>query len=581
MNNNMINVLIVAMSPVIIRQVKLKGIPLAPLCLKSYAKKRLSEEGLSEFVNITVKNFFISESSPSQITAQILAANPDIVCFSVYVWSYVESLECARIIKQANDKILIIFGGPQVSPIAKEVMKCHPYIDIIPYVVIPGEIVFYDLIKAIVENRKMKEVANIVYRTAQGELIKTDFAIQKIDYMTLPSPYVNDPLELIPGSSYTAVLEGTRGCPYDCGYCFYGRGIRKIQYFPLEKLLREIEIVYNHKDIKHVIFADSDMLLDLQRTEIVIKHILKQKSGTVSEFDINISHLNENIIKLLSQLPNYRFSFAVQTTNSKALENIGKLRPTRSIFFEKVKAFRQCMPTSDYSVDYMLGLPGDDLQAFKKTLDDCLSLEPSRMGLNYPLFLLPGTRFYEEKDILGLSYTAASPHSVVETKTFPKKDMDCGLRLAIWVEILTYQYAAIADLFFAICRGGKDGTWIGTLEKWIAAIDNKLNLFQDIPCLVDIAVNSFQEWNLLKGSILRRAADTQGAHIIYQTILELNNKEHSATIKPILIGKNVMAHLWHQGISSVEFSSFNELPMTIIGDLSVDKVKKIFSRYRK
>ena len=568
----------VGMSPALIRRQRLKGIPLAPMTLKAYVDSHISKE-FPGLVKMEVKTFFIEEIHPPEMATQIITEKPDVVAFSVYIWNYLEVMKCARIIKDMDKRIVIVCGGPQVSSDAKEVMTEHPYIDVVPYIVIPGEVIFYHLVKALLEKKELNTVEGIVYRVGDS-LFKTAPPTEELDYSLAPSPYLNDNISLVSGDAYTVVLETSRGCPYDCGYCFYARDTGKIRCFPLEKVLKEIETVYNTPDIKHVMFADSDLLLKRERAKIIIKHILGQDSSADSEFDTNLLHMTEDIAKLLMKIPGFRFCFAVQTTNPRAKKYIGRLRPDADVFAAKIKMFKRWAPNAHYNIDVMLGLPGDDLCGFKKTLDTCLSFEPTRIALNYPVYLLPGTRFLEQKETLGIRHSLTPPYCIVETKTFPRQDMEKAVRLTLWLEMLTYRYFAIARFFFAVCAGGTEGMWIGTLEKWIAAIEKKLDIFGTDLNIVDTATKSVQEWNRLKGVLLRKFSETESAYQIYHTIQQLEKKTDFME-KTITLGVRIFDYMRSQKMDSVEFTHFEQLPDSITKDCHTDEIIDVFSGYKR
>ena len=70
----------------------------------------------------------------------------DLVAFSCYLWNIKQTIELARIIKEINNKCLILLGGPEVSYIYDEIINL-PQIDFI--IRGEGEIPFKSLINNI------------------------------------------------------------------------------------------------------------------------------------------------------------------------------------------------------------------------------------------------------------------------------------------------------------------------------------------------------------------------------------------------------------------------------------------------
>lgn len=580
---NKLKILIIGMSPVIIRRMRLNGIPLAPLALKSYADHRLNEENPG-CAQIDIKVFFLEDISTPDIAVAILNEEPDIVAFSVYIWNYYEVIECVNIIKNSGKNIKIICGGPQMSPVAEDMMAEHEGIDIIPYITIPGEIIFYDLVKALIENRSLDQVEGIVYKNESNEIVKTATLSKKFDYSKAPSPYLDGTFSLDTETEkdYVVSLETSRGCPYDCGYCFYGRDTNRVHYFDIEKILNEIEVVYNHPNIKYVFFSDSDIFLNKKRAEKIVKHIIKQKSEVISEFDINAVQITEPVVKLLAQLPHYRFCFAIQTVNPKALNCLGKSRPKAEFFIEKIKLFKQWVPNAEFHVDIMLGLPEDDFSWFKKTLDVCLSMGTTRIGLNYPLFLLPGTRFFAQREKLGIRYSEKHPISLIETKTFPEKDIVKALKFFLWVEVLTYYYSAIGKYFYRISKGDPDGAYIERIDRWISSIEQNVTCIKECDRILDIvSTGSVKKWGELKGGLLRSLATAENAYGIYSAVQQQerhNKKNVQADI--ISTGVIVFDFIRSKGIEYFDPMDCDKLPKEMIQNLSPNDVASLFSRYK-
>jgi len=569
------------MSPPVIRRIRLKGIPMAPLTLKAYVEEKLDKECLSR-LDIQIKTFFLEETSPVDMAEKILDEKPDLVAFSVYLWSYYETMAAARIIKDKNSQIKIICGGPQVSPIASEVMEDNPCLDVVPYITVPGEIIFQRFIETLLKGGELGIVEGIIFRDDQGLLVKTRPLTEDLDYATAPSPYLNSSFSLSPGQSYVLLLETSRGCPHDCGYCFNGRGMRKVRYFPLERVLKEIEVIYSNPDVRHVYCADSDILLNRQRAKKIIEHVIKQKTNAESQFAANVLHLDEELAKLFDQLPNHRFCFSVQTVNDQAVKCIGRSGISAEAVVKKVAEFKRWLPEAEYFIDVMLGLPGDDLAGFKMTLDVCLSLRPSRISLNYPVYLLPGSRFFEHKQSLGLRYLPQPPFSVIETAIFPKQDIETALRLIIWVDILTYFYPAIGEFFYKLYAQQEPGKRIAKIEGWISAISKDLDIFATEENMVDVATGSVQEWNKLKARLLRRASESEAAYKIYRAIHKKEGLDlDSSRDGTITLGVKIFDYMRSQGLDSVEFAHFDKLPANITQGCETGQIRRLFSGYRK
>ena len=559
---------------------KLKTVSYAPYALKSYLDTFLSKNIKNKIFTRVID--FDWDMSISSMATYILNDNPAIIGFSTYLWNYNNFIEVAKVIKKENQNILIVFGGPQVSPIAKEVLCNNPHIDIIPFYSHFGETIFLSIVENY-EKRSYQNVPGIYCRNEHNKVIKTSNNVVPIDYDITPSPYnLKDNLKnnIFNGIyDYNAVIETSRGCPFDCGYCFWGHENRKTEYFPLVRVLRDVDILYNNPKIKYVYFADANFLSSSSRAKTILNKILSIKGNTQTFFEIDFLTVTEPVAELLNKLPNFEYLIAVQTTNQNALKTIGKKRPSFNLYGRRLRKLKKLIPNMKYRIDVMLGLPNDDLDGYIDTLDCVLSLEPQYICLNYPVYLLPGTRFFDNKDSWGIRYINKPPYAIIETPLFPKSEIEKALKLSLWVQILTYYYPAIATFFYSLAKD--DGIRIQRIMRWVNEIEKNKDFITPLGVLSDVAVKSVKDWNILKKKILQETTNPETSLIIYNSIL---NMEHSVTTKAgnneIKLGVKVFSHLVKNKLDAVNFDIFRELPLAKIveknGDTETIRVLSIF-----
>ena len=513
---------LITASPRVSRE--LKVLPLAPYALKSYALWRMAEEDAVK-VEITV-TVFDPETSPEEMAANLQAAHIDVAAFSVYVWNHRECLECARILSERQDSPYILFGGPQVSPVAHDLLLVNDFIDAVTFVTVPGETIFYHFLMARLSGYGLDSVAGLSYRDANGSIHQSSEIVEQLDLTKVPSPYLDGTVELEPDKEYHVTIETSRGCPLDCAYCFWGSGASRVEFPPLERVLAEIDWIYEQKSIKHVFFTEFDMLLKYRRNEVIAKHLWLRKGSFKPEFDTDVRNIvptRRSLALSLHRLPGFFFKFAVQTANPDAWKHLGSNRATPEMFPEKARLLRSWIPDAEIVADIMLPLPGDDLAGLRQTTNLVLSLEPNQIFLNYPVYLLPGTHFFNEKDNLGLVYQKEPPNSVLETETFPLSDVDTALKLSFWVQIITYYHPAVADCFFAICRQAPEIRHIDRLESWFQEVEKRIQLMSNYQNLPQLAVQSVEDLNTVKGAILRQACEVESCQAIYAVILRLES----------------------------------------------------------
>ncbi|MBF0381753.1 MAG: radical SAM protein [Magnetococcales bacterium] len=553
----------------------------APFVLKSYVNWRLTTIKQSKIKIATT--IFDSIDPPEKMAAKLLLEPVDVIAFSLYVWNHKETLLCAKIIKNSNPEVMIIIGGPQASPIAEELLLQNPFIDIIPYITTPGETIFYHLLSALIEGSSLLSVDGLMFRNQDDTITKTNGNVEPLDFANCPSPFLDGTIEFNDNTEYLAVLESSRGCPFDCGYCFWGSGGNTMSYYPKKRVEKEIDLIFNQQQVKHVYFADADILIKKNRAEWIVDRLLQKDGECGVSFELDARNITDSkrwVVEKLAQLPNFQFVFAIQSTNPKALATIGSTRPNPNIFKQRLTTLRSWIKDVQAVVDIMLPLPEDTYDGFRNTLNDVLTLTPTRLVLNYPVFLLPGTRFYSEREQLGLTYLDDPPHPVVETVGFPKDLVNKALILGIWCEILTYYHPAAGIFFNELTKLSPKTRPIDRMEGWIKAIEEKLPLMEFCDNLVDFAVISVENLNAAKGAILKKACEPASGHIIYSTIQQIEHKHSTPHIKAIKKGVTVFKAAEEAGISWLDESSLKTLFPKITVDGSYINIPPRFTPYK-
>jgi radical SAM superfamily enzyme YgiQ (UPF0313 family) len=556
---------------------RLKTISLAPFDLKAYVDARCREE----FPNVvkTKASDFFWDTTPEEILSHIEIKNTDLVCFSVYTWNNAELYETSRLLKEKNKNIIIALGGPEVAPMAMDVIQKRPQADIVPFTPLDGELIAYNIVKALITGADLSTVQGIVYRKPGNKIVQNAPLEKHLDLNTVPSPYITGDISFEGDKDYIATVETSRGCPFDCGYCFWGK-TRGVTFFPLERVFKDIEVIYSNPHVKEVHFTDSDFFINKTRAKAILEQILKQKREVITYFEINAKTITEDLARLAGKLKGFQFILSPQTANPDSLEAISSHRDPPAIFIDRVNLIRKVVPEPNITTAIILGLPEDTLPEFKKTIDFCLSLEPSKLNVGYPLYLLPGSRFYEARDSMGFKYTTEPICAVLETPTFPKKDMNEAVRLICWVQLFIVYLPAVRNFLYQISRKNKKADRVAVIEKWADAIEKKLKLLPEGIDLTDTVAASVKKWNEVKRDFFLKGSETNGSTIIYQTIYDLeksnNLKEMGNTIEPAL---KVFKYFKDNRIDSFTVKNFKD----IVSKLSMKEadIKDVLSVFKK
>ncbi len=374
------------------------NIPLGAACLKQAAR---------ELPGVAVEilpESRVSYLGDAALVSLIRGARPDVIGFSVFSWNIERSLYAAEQLKAMLPSARIVFGGPEVTP--DNPLVGSPHVDF--RVCGEGEQVFRRLLTepGFWAQGHAAENAGDIFRRAR-------------------SPYIDGLLE--PAVERLMLLETQRGCPYRCGFCYYNKSRNGRATAEPENLLKAVRWAMGH-DVGEIYLLDPSLNSRPGLRELLaeIARLNPQKSlRFISE--IRAEAIDARLADLLAAAGFTWLEIGLQSTNPQALQIMS--RPTRlDRFLRGVEHLKRRRITP--SIDLILGLPGDDLAGFMRSVDFVADHGLTEDVQIFPLAVLPGTRFRRRRRELGLRCETHPPYTVTATPSFAPEDF-----------LLAYDYA--------------------------------------------------------------------------------------------------------------------------------------------
>jgi hypothetical protein len=344
-----------------------------------------------------------SRLGDAALLTEIVRRRPDAVGFTVFSWNIDRSLYFAAKLKEACGP-RIILGGPEVT--ADNDRARSPDVDF--RVFGDGEAVF----------RRLWEEPGL---WAQGSAAESADAL----FRAARSPYLEGLID--PAGENLMLLETQRGCPYRCGFCFYHKARRGLAPAAEEHLLAAVAWAVD-RGVPEIYLLDPS-LNARPRLKPLLKAIARLNAQRrVRLFsEIRAEAVDADLAGRLAAAGFDWFEIGLQSTNPAALRRMN--RPTDLRRFaagaRRLKA-RGITP----SIDLILGLPGDDLRGFMRSVDFVVENGLQDDVQVFPLAVLPGTAFRRRSRALGLRHEPHPPYTVLETGTFRPEEF-----------LLAYDYA--------------------------------------------------------------------------------------------------------------------------------------------
>ncbi len=438
-------------------------------CLRNWA---LRDENLRERVDILTRAYGVKNVQASAVAADILAQDPLLVGFSCYVWSVSKIWEIAAALRRKRPDLRIAVGGPEVAPWSEQILRDHPEVDFASHAE-EGEEVFRRLLRHLVLGEgSPADVPGISYW--DGGEIRTTPAPAFIDLDSAPELYAGSGAALAgmdqPSASPIAVLEASRGCPFACKYCDWGD--RKTRYVSLGKLEREFRALMRVRpgngDELAIFLVDADILMNQRRGAEILRSFLEGTQGgrQVLGFNTNPIFVTPEITDIIARAPEkFYLGLGVQSIHAPVLDKVSRAfdrqRVERNLRYLNRKA-----PGTRVEIELIFGMPGDDLDGFRASVEWALRVRPQQEVWANQLLLLPGAAVYEEASSLGLRHSPRPPYQVTETDAMSPADIMRACEMAVYL-FLFRSFPQFGRAAFAGLSWDTESSYVGRLEDWI------------------------------------------------------------------------------------------------------------------
>ncbi|MDK0768539.1 DUF4080 domain-containing protein [Clostridium perfringens] len=388
---------------------------LAVRYLKAFTKDLDFQGDIKEFsINDRVEN----------ILEGIIEEKPDVVAFSCYIWNMEFVNRLAELIKLVDPNIEILYGGPEVSYEGKEFLENHEG----EYVIVgEGEKTFREFVLYKLGEGKIEDIKGLNYKRDEKVFENPKRPEMDMNELVFPYTYEEDINNKI------VYYEASRGCPFKCKYCL-SSVMHGVRFLDVERVKKELKY-FMERGLKLVKFVDRTFNCNREYTVELLKYLSEQDTETRFHFEVAADLLTEEQIEILNNAPKGRFQLevGVQTTNNEVLHNINRYITYENIKEKvlKVEAGKNVMQ----HLDLIAGLPGEDLESFKKSFNDVHDIRPDEIQLGF-LKLLKGSSMREEAKKWGIVYSPYAPYEIIRSKDISYEE----LLLLKKVEVMVDKY---------------------------------------------------------------------------------------------------------------------------------------------
>ena len=397
-------------------------IPLALLYLKAY----LVERGFCPAEAVRILEFD-QETDAETIAARLLESPADVVGLSCYVWNIRTLMAVARDVKARRPATRIVLGGPEVGPVAADVLRRHPCVDLI--VKSEGEVPLAETVRTLDAGGDLSAVKGVCFRNGE-DIVDTGDAPLVKDVDDLPSPHLHRYGDL---GRRVICVETQRGCVFKCSFCFYNKDFAvRNRRFDLDRVKEELRY-WLDQDVLELYLMDPVFNLNQARTKEICRFIAEHNPRRIGvHAEIWAEFVDDEMARLMREA-NFQFlEVGLQTTDTTALATVER-RLKLQRFVEGIGHLKR--HGLNYELQLIYGLPGETRASFARSLNFAMSFDPYRLAV-FPLMVLPGTELWRNAAALKLEFDPDPPYFVRSHLSMSAEDFDYGRRLVAACESL-------------------------------------------------------------------------------------------------------------------------------------------------
>lgn len=349
----------------------------------------------------------IMDMTPDEITKEdliqcITTAQPRIVGITTVMTNYNTALKVARLVKDVNEEIKVVMGGPHVSFLAQQTLE-HPCVDFV--IEGEGEESIVELTQSLLEGRpSLDEIKGLSFRQ-HGVYTYTGRRSFLKDLDAIPFP-ARDKLNLskylMPGTIITS-----RGCPSRCIFCAANKLYDgTCRFRSIDNILAELEILHREYHVKEFFIADDTFTVSRKRVMEFCDRLIAGNLGYSWTCESRVDTIDEALLTRMKESGCTKIQFGVESGVQQIVNRIHK-----GIQLEDVEKRVQSAANLGIQVicSFIIGHPDDTIETVEETIAFAKQLKSYSTELatvkNFFSLLtpLPGTYVYDNLEELGIT----------------------------------------------------------------------------------------------------------------------------------------------------------------------------------
>jgi anaerobic magnesium-protoporphyrin IX monomethyl ester cyclase len=311
----------------------------------------------------------------------ILAMDPEIVGFSTTTSAFHDADDMAVAIKASRPEVRVVFGGVHVSAVGATLLERFPSID---YLCIgEGE----ETLAELAEGRPPAGIAGLAWRDA-GEIRVNPPRARIEDLDALPFPayeklrgfprgYHLPPFSYVHAPGTTLIT--SRGCVYQCTYCDRSVFQKSFRSNSADYIYEHMRHLCRRFGVRHINVYDDLFTTNRKRIAELCERLAAAPLGVRFNCAVHAGHADDELLALLKRAGCLMISVGMESGDAELLA-----RHKGSVTLERVRETVARIQANGMRAKglFMMGLPGETAETFRRTSDFIISLGLDDMNLS-------------------------------------------------------------------------------------------------------------------------------------------------------------------------------------------------------
>lgn len=337
-----------------------------------------------------------------EMVRRIKEVDPVFVGFYVTTFLWRNANDVAGLLKREMPDLPVVVGGPLASGWRERLLKETALFDVVAFG--EGEETAVDLADAFAFGRDFSTVRGIAYRE-DGRVRRTPERPPIPDLDALPFPardLLGDTKKYVPPlGTYRRLpamyMYSSRGCNGRCIFCWQLNAEGGIRTQSAERVLAELDHIYETYELKEVRFFDDNFTYDKERIHKILDGIIERDYDLTFYASSRVDDIDREVLEKMARARFWGIMFGIEAGTQEDLDALQK--------GVTVEQNRQAVEWAHNAglltvTPFIFGIPGQTPERARKAIEFAIEVDTDIANF-HSLTPFPGAELYENIDKYG------------------------------------------------------------------------------------------------------------------------------------------------------------------------------------